>query len=208
MNIILLGAPGAGKGSQAAKITEYYKIPHISTGDAFRSNIARDTEIGRYAKTFMDAGKLVPDEVVVKIVAERLAAEDCAKGFLLDGFPRTFAQAKTLDEIADIDIVLNISVTPSIVLGRLTGRRSCSACGTVYHTSTHGSDTCAKCGGKLYIRDDDKPETIQNRLAVYESTINPIIEFYENKGVLVTLNGDRTVADVFEDVKRILNDID
>lgn len=208
MKIILLGAPGAGKGSQATKITEHYHIPHISTGDAFRSNIARDTEIGRYAKTFMDAGKLVPDEVVVKIVAERLAAEDCAKGFLLDGFPRTFAQAKTLDEIADIDIVLNISVTPSIVLGRLTGRRSCSACGTVYHTSTHSSDICTKCGGKLYIRDDDKPETIQNRLAVYESTINPIIEFYENKGILVTLNGDRTVADVFEDVKRILNDID
>jgi len=207
MNIILLGAPGAGKGSQANKILERYDIKHISTGDAFRSNIAKGTEIGMYAKSFMDKGQLVPDDVVVKIVESRLKEPDCQKGFMLDGFPRTLAQAEALDKLADIDIVLNISVTPSIVLTRLAGRRSCS-CGACYHTSTYDKDTCDKCGGKLYIREDDKPETIKKRLEVYAQTIDPIIDFYEGKGILVTLNGDRTVADVFEDVKRILDDID
>lgn len=203
MKIVLLGAPGAGKGSQANKITEYYNIPHISTGDAFRSNIARGTEIGKYAKTFIEKGLLVPDEVVLKIVEERVSQDDCANGFLLDGFPRTLAQAEALDKISDIDFVLNLAVDPSIVMSRLTGRRSC-ACGALYHVSTCSSDVCEKCGAKLFVRDDDKPETIQNRLAIYEKTIVPIIDFYENQGILVTLNASRTVAEVFEDVKRIL----
>lgn len=203
MKIVLLGAPGAGKGSQANKITEYYKIPHISTGDAFRSNIARGTDIGKYAKTFIDKGQLVPDEVVLKIVEERVSQDDCANGFLLDGFPRTLAQAEALDKISDIDVVLNLAVDPSIIMSRLTGRRSC-ACGALYHVSTYSSDVCEKCGAKLFVRDDDKPETIQNRLAIYEKTILPIIDFYENQGILVTLNASRTVAEVFEDVKRIL----
>lgn len=207
MNVILLGAPGAGKGSQANKITEYYKIPHISTGDAFRSNIAKGTELGKYAQSFMDKGQLVPDDVVIKIVESRLSLEDCTKGFLLDGFPRTLAQAVALDKIASIDAVLNLAVDPSIVMKRLTGRRSCR-CGACYHISTYSSDTCEKCGGKLYIREDDKPETIQKRLDVYQSTVNPLIDFYEEKGILITLNADRTIEEVFKDVKRILNDID
>jgi adenylate kinase len=206
MNIILLGAPGAGKGSQANKITERYGIKHISTGDAFRSNIAQGTEIGLYAKSFMDKGQLVPDDVVVRIVESRLKEPDCQKGFMLDGFPRTLAQAEALDKLANIDVVLNIQSTPEIVMKRLAGRRSC-ACGACYHTSTYDKDTCEKCGGKLYIRDDDKPETIKNRLDVYAKTIGPIIDFYEGKGILVTLNGDRSISDVFEDVKRILDDI-
>ncbi|HOB64190.1 MAG: adenylate kinase [Clostridiales bacterium] len=207
MKIVLLGAPGAGKGSQAVKIVEHYKIPHISTGDAFRDNIARGTQIGVYAKSFMDKGQLVPDDVVVKIVAERLSKDDCKRGFLLDGFPRTINQAVELDKITGIDVALNLTADPEIVMKRLTGRRSCK-CGALYHIATYDKETCEKCGGTLYIRDDDKPETIKKRLDIYAQTIDPILEFYEAKGVLITLNGDRTVAEVFEDVRRILDDID
>ena len=183
MKVILLGAPGAGKGSQATKIAQHYAIPHISTGDAFRSNIAKGTEIGVYAKSFIDKGQLVPDDVVVRIVDARLKEADCAKGFLLDGFPRSIPQAEALDRLTDIDAVINIEVDFSVITARLTGRRTCR-CGESYHISTYHKDTCAKCGQPLYIRDDDKEETIKNRLEVYRKTTEPLVKYYAEKGVL------------------------
>ncbi len=203
MKVILLGAPGAGKGSQATLIKDYCGIPHISTGDAFRSNISRGTEIGMYAKSFMDKGQLVPDDVVVKIVAERLSADDCKNGFLLDGFPRTIPQAKALSEITEIDVVVDIVVDYSIITARLTGRRSCT-CGESYHISSHPSNICDKCGKELYTRDDDKEETIKNRLAVYQSTTAPLEDFYAEKGVLRKVDGNQSISAVFEAVKEIL----
>lgn len=203
MKIILLGAPGAGKGSQAAKITKYYGIPHISTGDAFRSNIAAGTEIGKYAKSFMDKGQLVPDEVTIKIVEERLKAEDCKNGFMLDGFPRSIPQADALSKITDIDAVINITVDPSVILKRLTGRRSCS-CGACYHISTYDKDTCERCGAKLFIRDDDREDAIKVRLEVYEKTTAPLVEYYGNKGILIEVDGNCTIDETFEMIKAVL----
>ena len=164
MNIILLGAPGAGKGSQAAKISEYYKIPHISTGDIFRKNIKEQTALGKLAKTFIDAGNLVPDDVVIDLVKDRLSNDDCKNGYILDGFPRTIPQAIALDKVADIDVVLNIDVPFDVIEDRLTGRRVC-ICGATYHVSQlNGRDTCEKCGHKLFVRADDKIETVKPRL--------------------------------------------
>jgi adenylate kinases len=203
MRIILLGAPGAGKGSQAEKITTNYGIPHISTGDAFRSNIAKGTEIGLYAKSFMDKGLLVPDDVTIKIVAERLKADDCKKGFVLDGFPRSIPQAEALEKITNIDYVINIAVDDQIVLKRLGGRRSCS-CGAVYHVSTYDKDTCAVCGKKLYIRDDDKEETIVKRLEVYYKTTAPLVDFYKTRGKLYEVGGSGTIGETYEEVRKIL----
>lgn len=200
MNIILLGAPGAGKGSQAAKLKEYYDIPHISTGDAFRSNIARGTEIGIYAKSFMDKGQLVPDDVVVRIVAQRLGEDDCKKGFLLDGFPRSIPQAEALEKLTKVDYVINFVVDPATVIARLGGRRSCS-CGETYHISTHPSPVCDKCGATLFVRDDDKEEIILNRLAVYEKTTAPLQDFYAARGLLVNVDATRSVDEVFEEIK-------
>lgn len=198
-----MGAPGAGKGSQAAKITEYYKIPHISTGDAFRMNIAQGTEIGVYAKSFIDKGLLVPDDVTIRIVESRLKADDCKNGFMLDGFPRSIPQADALAKITEIDAVINIKVDPSVILKRLTGRRSCT-CGAVYHVSTYHSDLCEKCGGKLYIREDDKEEAILKRLEVYEKTTAPLAEYYKKLGKLYEVEGNCTIAETFEEIKAIL----
>lgn len=203
MNIILLGAPGAGKGSQAVKLKEYYGIPHISTGDAFRSNIARGTEIGMYAKSFMDKGQLVPDDVVVKIVAERLGADDCKNGFLLDGFPRSIPQAEALEKLTKIDYVINFVIDFDRVVERLGGRRTC-VCGETYHVSTHGSDTCDKCGQKLFIRDDDKEDIIRNRLSVYEQNTAPLVDFYRERGLLVDVDADRTIDETFKDIIGLL----
>lgn len=200
MKLILLGAPGAGKGSQATKIKEYYGIPHISTGDAFRSNIARGTEIGNYAKTFIDKGQLVPDDVVVKIVAARLSEPDCKDGFLLDGFPRTIPQADALSEITDVDAVIDIEVDYAVITARLTGRRSC-VCGESYHISTYDKPTCAKCGKPLFIRDDDKEETILNRLEVYKKTTEPLVAYYGAKGKLLKVDGNRPIDEVFGEIK-------
>ena len=191
MKIILLGAPGAGKGSQATKIAKDYNIAHISTGDALRSNIKQGTELGKFAKSFIDKGQLVPDEVVVGIVADRIKQEDCKNGFLLDGFPRTVAQADALSKLTDIDYVIDIDVNFDVIAARIGGRRMC-ACGESYHVSTlNGMATCSRCGGELSQRKDDNPETVQSRLDVYEKQTSPLIEYYTKKGVLFTVKSDK-----------------
>ncbi len=199
MNIILLGAPGAGKGSQATKLKEHYAIPHISTGDAFRSNIARGTEIGIYAKSFMDKGQLVPDDVTVKIVEERLSHDDCQNGFLLDGFPRSIPQAEALERITSIDYVINFVVDTERVVARLSGRRTCT-CGETYHVSTHSSNICDKCGKELYIRADDNEETIRQRMAVYEKTTAPLVGFYRERGLIVDVDANCTIEETFQKI--------
>lgn len=203
IRIILLGAPGAGKGSQASLIKSTYGIPHISTGDVFRANIADKTELGKYAQSFMDRGELVPDDVVIDIVAERLKADDCKKGFILDGFPRTISQAKSLENITAIDYVINIQVDFSLVIDRLAGRRMCN-CGEVYHISTYEGVFCQKCGGLLYQREDDKEETVKNRLAVYERQTSPLIEYYKTKNILYNVDGNHSIASTFEEVKGLI----
>lgn len=203
MKLILLGAPGAGKGSQATKISKEYGIAHISTGDALRANIKEGTELGKFAKSYIDKGQLVPDEVVVGIVADRIGKEDCRNGFLLDGFPRTVAQAEALEKLTDIDVVINIDVDFDVITGRISGRRMCD-CGESYHISTYKSDVCAKCGKKLYQRADDNEETVKNRLDVYARQTAPLIDFYATRNKLVTVDGNKSIDEVFEDVKKVL----
>ncbi len=206
MNIILLGAPGAGKGTQASKITDAYKLPHISTGDIFRENIKNGTPIGLQAKSYMDQGLLVPDEVTCKIVEDRISREDCANGFMLDGFPRNLFQAEELDKITKIDLVINIDVDFSLLLDRLCGRRVCKDCGESYHISRlNGETKCARCGGELYQRKDDNPETVQSRLDVYKAQTSPLIEYYEKKGVLFNVVGNTTPEDVYAEVSKKLD---
>lgn len=200
MKIILLGAPGAGKGTQADKLVEKYGFPHISTGDIFRKNIKERTEIGLLAKSYIDAGKLVPDEVTIKIVENRLKESDCANGFLLDGFPRTVEQAKALDEITDVDYVVNIDVPFEKLLKRITGRRVCPKCSSSYHVDfLNGEDTC-KCGEKLVQRADDNEETVKQRISVYEKQTAPLVEYYGKTGKLVTVNGHKGVDEVFGEI--------
>lgn len=192
MNIILLGAPGAGKGTQATKISDKYGLPHISTGDIFRENIKNQTEIGLLAKSYIDKGQLVPDEVTCKIVENRIAKPDCEKGYMLDGFPRTIVQAEALDKITKIDLVINIDVDFSLIMDRICGRRVCKDCGESYHISTlNGKATCSRCGGELSQRKDDNPETVQSRLDVYEKQTAPLIEYYTKKGVLFSVKSDK-----------------
>ena len=206
MNLILLGAPGAGKGTQATKIAEKYGIVHISTGDIFRANIKGGTEIGKLAKSYIDAGKLVPDEVTCEIVRDRLTWEDAKKGFLLDGFPRSLYQAEMLSKFEDIDICLNLEVDPALLMDRICGRRVCS-CGESYHISTlNGKTTCAKCGKELYTREDDNPETVKARLKTYDEITSPLIRYYSEKGKLATVVcGTKTPDEVFEAVCQELN---
>jgi adenylate kinase len=191
MNIILLGAPGAGKGTQATRISDKYGMPHISTGDIFRANIKGETEIGLLAKSYIDKGQLVPDEVTCKIVENRLAEEDCKKkGYLLDGFPRTIAQAEALDKFASIDAVVNIEIDFSLLMNRLCGRRVCKECGESYHVSTlNGATKCSRCGGELYQRKDDNPETVESRLSVYTEQTAPLIDYYTKKGIILNFVG-------------------
>ena len=208
MNIVLMGLPGAGKGTQADKIVEKYAIPHISTGDMFRAAINEGTELGLQAKSFMDQGALVPDEVTIGIVRERLAKPDCEKGFLLDGFPRTVAQASALEEIMKdlgkkIDYVLNINVDSGLLLKRLTGRRICKECGATYHLEFNPpakADVCDKCGGELYQRSDDNEETVANRLDVNIKQTKPLLDFYEELGYLQSINGEQDINKVFADI--------
>lgn len=203
MNIILLGAPGAGKGTQATKISDKYGLPHISTGDIFRENIKNQTEIGLLAKSYIDKGQLVPDEVTCKIVENRIKKPDCEKGYMLDGFPRTLVQAEALDKITKIDLVINIDVDFSLIMNRICGRRVCKDCGESYHISTlNGKTTCSRCGGELSQRKDDNPETVQSRLDVYEKQTAPLIEYYTKKGVLFTVKSDKdsTPASTFEEI--------
>ena len=198
MNIILLGAPGAGKGTQASKISDAYALPHISTGDIFRENIKNETEIGLLAKSYIDKGQLVPDEVTCKIVENRIVKPDCEKGYMLDGFPRTIAQAEALDKITNVDLVINIDVDFSLLLDRLCGRRVCKDCGESYHvTKLNGETKCSRCGGELYQRKDDNPETVQSRLDVYKAQTAPLIEYYGKKGVLFNVEGNAAPETVF-----------
>ena len=206
MNVLLLGAPGAGKGTQVTRISERYGLPHISTGDIFRANIKNETPIGLLAKSYIDKGQLVPDEVTCKIVENRLQEEDCKAGYLLDGFPRTIAQAEALDQFTNVEAVININIDFSLLMERLCGRRVCKDCGESYHVSVIGNETkCSKCGGELYQRKDDNPETVQNRLDVYENQTSPLIEYYTKKGVIINVAGEGTPDEVFASIVKALD---
>ena len=203
-NVILLGAPGAGKGTQAALICEEYGVPHISTGDILRRNIKEGTPLGVKAKEYIDAGALVPDEVVIGLVEDRLSQDDCKNGYVLDGFPRTIPQAEALDKVAKIDMAINIDVPFEMIVSRLGGRRVCK-CGATYHVSTLGGETkCKACGDDLFIRDDDKPETVQNRLRVYQEQTQPLIDFYGAQGKVVDIAATGSIEEIFADVKKVL----
>lgn len=207
-----MGLPGAGKGTQAEKIVQKYQIPHISTGDMFRQAIKDGTELGLKAKSYMDKGELVPDEVTVGIVRERLSKSDCQAGFLLDGFPRTVQQAESLDQILNdlnkkIDYCIHINVDKNILMERLTGRRICKSCGATYHlvfNPPQEANTCDKCGGELYQRPDDHAETVQNRLDVNVKQMKPLLDFYASKDVLKTINGVQEINKVFEEIDKLL----
>ncbi len=204
MNVILLGAPGAGKGTQAVRIAAAMNIPHISTGDIFRKNIKEKTPVGLKAKSYIDRGQLVPDEVVVEIVQQRIDEDDCKNGFLLDGFPRTIAQAEALDRLTNIDSVINLEVDLDKLVDRITGRRVCEKCGESYHVSTKKDDICEKCGGKLIQRADDTEETVKSRLNVYKNETAPLINFYKNQGVLKNVDGMKSIEEVFEEISKAL----
>mgnify|MGYP002799694152 FL=1 len=204
MNVILLGAPGAGKGTQAVRIAAAMNIPHISTGDIFRKNIKEKTPVGLKAKSYIDRGQLVPDEVVVEIVQQRIDEDDCKNGFLLDGFPRTIAQAEALDRLPHIDSVINLEVDLDKLVDRITGRRVCEKCGESYHVSTKKDDICEKCGGKLIQRADDTEETVKSRLNVYKNETAPLINFYKKQGVLKNVDGMKSIEEVFEEISKAL----
>lgn len=212
MNLVLMGLPGAGKGTQAEKIVEKYEIPHISTGDMFRAAIKERTALGLQAKEYMDRGDLVPDEVTIGIVRERLSKDDCQRGFLLDGFPRTVAQAEALESMLtelgrSIDSVINIQVDKEILMERLTGRRICKDCGATYHLVFNPpaqSGVCDKCGGELYQREDDNAETVANRLEVNMKQAQPLLDFYQSKGYLHNINGQQEIEQVFADICELL----
>lgn len=212
MKLLIMGRPGAGKGTQAANIKEYYNIPHISTGDMFRAAIKNQTKLGVTAKEYMDKGLLVPDEVTIGIVQERLLEDDCKNGFLLDGFPRTIAQAEALQEFLKsngivLDAVLDVNVPAEILIRRMVGRRVCKGCGATYHVEFNKpkqEGICDVCGTKLIQRADDTLETAQNRLDVYDKQTAPLLEFYSKQGILKTVNGDQPLDKVFEDIKTVL----
>lgn len=214
MKIIMLGAPGAGKGTQADKICAKYNIPHISTGDIFRANIKNNTELGQKAKSYMDKGELVPDELVVDLVVDRIKADDCTNGYVLDGFPRTIPQAEALDAalaaINDkVDYAINVEVPDENIINRISGRRACVACGATYHIvhiPTKVEGVCDKCGAELILRDDDKPETVKNRLNVYHEQTQPLIDYYTAKNVLHEVDGTKAMEDVFSSIVSILGE--
>ena len=212
MKIIMLGAPGAGKGTQAKMIADKYSVPHISTGDIFRANIKNGTELGMEAKKYMDQGLLVPDELTVKILLDRVAADDCKNGYVLDGFPRTIPQAEVLDkaltELGDrIDYAIDVDVPDENIVKRMSGRRACLACGATFHIEhvpPKQEGICDRCGKELVLRDDDKAETVLNRLKVYHDQTQPLIEFYSAKGVLKTVDGTQPMENVFDSIVAIL----
>lgn len=213
MKIIMLGAPGAGKGTQAKMIAEKYGIPHISTGDIFRANIRNATELGMEAKKYMDEGKLVPDELTVKILLDRVAQDDCKNGYVLDGFPRTIPQAEVLTSALEkmndaVDFAIDVNVPDENIVNRMSGRRACLTCGATYHIvhiPPKQEGICDKCGSALVLRDDDKPETVLNRLKVYHDQTQPLIDYYTEKGILKTVDGTKDMQEVFEQIVSILS---
>ncbi len=212
MKLLIMGRPGAGKGTQAANIKEYYNIPHISTGDMFRAAIKNETKLGLLAKSYMDKGALVPDDVTIGIVKERLLEDDCKKGFLLDGFPRTILQAEALDEFlkengVKLDAVLDVNVKPEILVRRMVGRRVCKTCGATYHVEFNApkkDGICDNCGSPLIQRQDDTEATAKNRLEVYDNNTAPLLAYYKNQNILKTVDGDQPLEKVFEDIKAVL----
>ena len=214
MKIIMLGAPGAGKGTQAKKIAEKYGIPHISTGDIFRANIKNQTELGKKAKSYMDQGMLVPDELTLELIMDRFTNDDCKNGYVLDGFPRTIPQAEALtkalsDKLDAVDYAINVDVPDEAIVTRMSGRRACLACGGTYHIKfnpTKVEGICDACGGELVLRDDDKPETVQKRLDVYHKQTQPLIEYYQTQNILKEVDGTLPLEDVFRAIIDILED--
>ena len=214
MKIIMLGAPGAGKGTQAKMIAEKYMVPHISTGDIFRANIKEGTELGKQAKEYMDKGQLVPDSLTVNLLLDRVAKDDCKNGYVLDGFPRTIPQAEVLDEALsklgeNIDYAIDVDVPDENIINRMSGRRACVTCGATYHLKhipPKKEGICDKCGSELILRDDDKPETVKKRLDVYHEQTQPLIDYYTNKGILKTVDGTKDMLEVFGDIVSILGD--
>ena len=212
MKLLIMGRPGAGKGTQAVNIKEYYNIPHISTGDMFRARMKNQTKLGMLAKSYMEKGDLVPDEVTIGIVEERLQEPDCANGFLLDGFPRTIAQAEAFDKFLKsngikLDAALNVDVDASILIRRMVGRRVCKTCGATYHVEFNPSKVsgvCDNCGSPLFQRPDDTEETAVNRLKTYDEQTAPLLDFYSKQNLLKTVNGDQDVDKVFNDIKATL----
>lgn len=212
MKIIMLGAPGAGKGTQAKKIAEKYQIPHISTGDIFRSNIKEGTELGMKAKAYMDQGGLVPDELTIGMLMDRIQKDDCKNGYVLDGFPRTIPQAESLTNALNernqkIDYAVNVDVTDENIVNRMSGRRACLSCGATYHIVYKPSKVegiCDVCGDKLVLRDDDKPETVKKRLSVYHDQTQPLIDYYKEAGVLANVDGTQDMEKVFSDIVAVL----
>lgn len=215
MQLLMMGAPGAGKGTQAAKIAKKYGIPQISTGDMFRAAVKEGTPLGKKAQEYMSAGKLVPDEVTIGIVRERLAKDDCAGGFILDGFPRTVEQADALNEILkaqgrSLSAVINISVPLEDLIERGVGRRICRSCGATYHVKFHApakENVCDACGGELYQRADDTAETMQKRLSVYESSTRPLIDYYKQSGIYAEIDGKQKIEKVTEDLENVLHSV-
>lgn len=213
MKIIMLGAPGAGKGTQAQMIADKFNIPHISTGDIFRANIKNGTELGKKAKEFMDKGQLVPDELTVQLLLDRVANEDCKNGYVLDGFPRTIPQADVLGneltKLGDkVDFAINVDVPDENIVRRMSGRRACLKCGATYHIEhipPKKEGICDKCGSELVQREDDKPETVQNRLSVYHEQTQPLIDYYDKKNILKTVDGTKDMQEVFSNIVGILN---
>lgn len=214
MKIIMLGAPGAGKGTQAKQIAEKYTIPHISTGDIFRANIKAETELGKKAKKYMDEGLLVPDELVMDLVVDRLQQDDCEKGYVLDGFPRTIVQAEGLDkELAKLgqkmDYAIDVEVPDENIVNRMSGRRACVGCGATYHiqyAAPAKEGICDRCGGELILRQDDAPETVKKRLGVYHDQTQPLIRYYDQEGILVKVDGTKDIEDVFADIVKVLGE--
>ena len=212
MKIVMLGAPGAGKGTQAKMIAAKYQIPHISTGDIFRANIKNGTELGKKAKSYMDQGLLVPDELTVDLVIDRLAQDDCKNGYILDGFPRTIPQAEALDAALaklgeKMDYAIDLDVPDENIVSRMSGRRACTGCGATYHIVYNPSkkgECCEVCGEKLILRDDDKPETVQKRLNVYHEQTQPLIDYYTKQSILRTVDGTQDMNDVFAEIVKIL----
>lgn len=212
MKIIMLGAPGAGKGTQAKKIADKYRIPHISTGDIFRFNIKENTELGKQAKEYMDQGALVPDELTIRMLMDRIQNPDCENGYVLDGFPRTIPQAESLKAALSengqkIDFAVNVDVPDENIINRMSGRRACLSCGATYHIVYNPGkkpDSCDLCQAKLVLRDDDKPETVKKRLSVYHQQTKPLLDYYEKEGVLVTVDGTRDLNQVFSDISGLL----